>query len=89
MQKVSKFQSFTSIFDVGMLSRRNGQNRRSDDIRREWTLLGGRIASDAMDDAEFREHEIDYGDLSSRGRSINNQRITNEQPTNNQRTTND
>ena len=46
------------------------------------------MTSDGMDDGEIREHEIDYGDLSSRGRSINNQRITNEQPTNNQRITN-
>jgi len=75
---VSKCQSVTSIFDVGILSRRNGQNRRSDDIRREWTLLGCWIASDGMDDAEIREHGRDDADLSSRGRSINNQRITNE-----------
>ena len=50
----------------------NEHNRMSDSIRRN-----GRRG--------VREHEIDYGDLSSRGRSINNQRITNEQPTNNQR----
>ena len=49
---------------------------------------GCRIASDAMDDGEIREHGRDDADLSSRGRSINNQRITNEQPTNNQRITN-
>jgi hypothetical protein len=46
---------------------------------------GGRMTSDGMDDAEIREHGRDDADLSSRERSINNQRITNEQPTNNQR----
>ena len=39
---------------------------------------GGRMTSDGMDDVEIREHGRDDADLSSRGRSINNQRITNE-----------
>ena len=39
---------------------------------------GGRMSSDGMDDAEIREHGRDDADLSSRGRSINNQRTTNE-----------
>ena len=86
--KLVSLISLISLKNVGILSRRNGQNRRSDDIRREWTLLGCRMSSDGMDDAEIREHGGDDADLSSRGRSINNQRITNEQPTNNQRITN-
>jgi len=39
---------------------------------------GGRMTSDGMDDGEIREHGRDDADLSSRGRSINNQRTTNE-----------